>query len=110
MIPEKYHDKFLGVSLVIIGTLIMLFPPYGALIGLIIIFYGFNIYYKIRLKDEVNSVLKKKQISCPKCKTRNNPENRYCAKCGGELVRTCGGCKGKISLSEIHCGHCGGGA
>ncbi len=46
--------------------------------------------------------------ACPRCRSENQPNTRFCLNCGTQLVRTCPECKKETSLAATGiCGSCG---
>ena len=46
-------------------------------------------------------------MKCPKCQHENPQENRYCSKCGKELLLSCSKCGAEVISDDLFCGKCG---
>ena len=46
-------------------------------------------------------------ITCPRCGERNPAGHKFCAECGGSLVKTCPVCGAKQEADDKFCGECG---
>ena len=46
-------------------------------------------------------------MKCPKCQHENPQENRYCRKCGKELLLSCSKCGAAVLSDDLFCGKCG---
>lgn len=47
------------------------------------------------------------QLSCSRCRTINNPNDRYCSKCGAPLQTRCPFCFQANEAEAVHCQDCG---
>ena len=68
---------------------------------------------KDSLKDENSSKNEKQEKSeksgtvCPKCGSLNQPENKFCDKCGTQLFKICPACGARQDGDDVFCGECG---
>jgi predicted amidophosphoribosyltransferase len=46
-------------------------------------------------------------MKCSKCQTENPQENRFCRKCGANLLLTCPQCGAEVLSDDRYCGKCG---
>ena len=46
-------------------------------------------------------------MKCPKCQHENPQENRFCRKCGNELLLSCSKCGAEVLSDDLFCGKCG---
>jgi len=46
-------------------------------------------------------------MKCPKCQTENPQENKFCRKCGKELLLRCSKCGAEVLTDDLFCGKCG---
>ena len=46
-------------------------------------------------------------MKCTKCQHENPQENRYCRKCGKELLLSCSKCGAEVLSDDLFCGKCG---
>ena len=46
-------------------------------------------------------------MKCPKCRSDNREEIRFCEECGAKLELECPDCNAKIPLGKKFCGECG---
>lgn len=49
----------------------------------------------------------KRGIFCPVCGSLNQPENKFCDKCGTQLIKVCPRCGAKQDCDDKFCGECG---
>ena len=46
-------------------------------------------------------------MKCPKCHHENPQENKFCRKCGKELLLSCSKCGAEVLSDDLFCGKCG---
>ena len=46
-------------------------------------------------------------MKCPKCQHENPQENKFCRKCGKELLLSCSKCGAEVLSDDLFCGKCG---
>ncbi|MDE6691017.1 MAG: zinc-ribbon domain-containing protein [Clostridia bacterium] len=49
----------------------------------------------------------KKGTICPKCGSQNQPENKFCDRCGTQLYKVCPACGARQDGDDVFCGECG---
>ncbi len=46
-------------------------------------------------------------MKCPKCQFENPDDNKFCRKCGAEIILTCSKCGNEMQTDDKFCGKCG---
>ncbi|UCF82917.1 MAG: zinc ribbon domain-containing protein [Desulfobacteraceae bacterium] len=46
-------------------------------------------------------------MKCPRCQHENPHENKFCRKCGKELLLSCSKCGAEVLPEDLFCGKCG---
>jgi hypothetical protein len=68
---------------------------------------------KEQMVNKVSSELQNRghaaiRVECAGCGTSGHPADRFCSKCGGEVLRTCGACTAPLRHPvALYCSNCG---